>query len=147
MRTSYRQQSHPAPHRHRTSLGGLFFALSAAPCAWLVEHLVGYGLSSRACYPGSRQLTSPIASWAAMRPALVFLALTCLGLALLGGWIAGRSWRATRTETAGEADDLLEIGAGRSRWMAACGILVTVLFAAAILVDGLVLAAAPTCRG
>jgi hypothetical protein len=140
-------QSHPAPHRDRTSLAALFFAITAGPAAWTIQHLVGYGVSSYPCSPANRQLSAPAPFWTPMRPGLIALTAVCLVLCLIGGWVALRSWRATQGETAGEAPDLLEIGAGRSRWMAICGIMVTVLFAGAILFDGIILVGAPTCRG
>lgn len=140
-------QSHPSPKRGATSLAALFFAVTAGPVGWTIQHLVGYGLASYPCNPDSRQLTAPLAGWAPLRPSLVVLSLACLILALAGGWVAYRSFRATRDETAGEAADPLEIGAGRSRWMAVCGIMVTVLFAGAIVFDGIVLLGSPSCRG
>jgi hypothetical protein len=140
-------QSHPAPHRDRTSLLALFFGITAGPIGWTVQHLVGYGVSSYPCNPDGSQLAAPLPSWAPMRPSIIALSVVCLILCLAGGWVALKAWRATKGETAGESPDPLEIGAGRSRWMAVCGVILTVLFAGAIIADGIVLAGAPACRG
>jgi hypothetical protein len=43
---------HPAPARFKAGIISLSAALVMPPLAWSLQSLIGYGVSSRACYPG-----------------------------------------------------------------------------------------------
>lgn len=137
---------HPAPARDEISLWALFFGLLAGPAGWIAQHLLVYGLAGYACYPQGFQLTAPAHNWSSLRPVLI--AITGLGLALTaaGAWVAWRCWREVKDEAAGDHPDLLEVGAGRSRFLAMSGLLVSALFAAVILFEGVMLVGSPLCR-
>ena len=107
---------HPAPHRHRVALGALLLGLIAAPLAWEVQVLASSAIA--------------VHNW---RTALFAIAAVCIATALLGGVIALRSWRLTFGEFPGSAHHLLDRGQGRARFMAMCGVLVSLLFLYALL--------------
>jgi hypothetical protein len=109
-------KSHPAPHRDRVALSALLFGLAAAPLAWQVQILVG-----SAAAPSAHKST------------LLALFALCLAAALTGGLVALRSWRLTFQELPGSAHDLVDGGEGRTRFMAMCGMLVSLLFFYALL--------------
>ena len=109
-------KSHPAPHRDRVALSALLFGLAAAPLAWQVQILVGSS-----------------AATSARKSTLLALFAICLAAALAGGLVALRSWRLTFQEVPGSAHQLLDRGEGRTRFMAMCGMLVSLLFFYALL--------------
>ena len=139
-------REHPSPHRGRVSTVALLFGLAAGPAAWVGQLLVGYGLSSYACYPSSvPQQSSPPPGWAAEHAILIAVNLACLALALVGLAVAVACWRRAQGEKAGGGETLLEIGEGRARFLAGCGILTATGFAIAILFDAAVIVGVPAC--
>jgi hypothetical protein len=110
-----------------------------------LQHLIGYGLASYPCNPGGVDRLAPLSGWAWVRPSLLALTLAAVLLAGLGGLVSWRSWKATRSEGDQEHHDVLEVGAGRTRWLALSGLLVTGLLLGAILFDAVVLLGAPAC--
>ena len=137
---------HPSPHRERVSVVGLLFALAIGPAAWAAQLMVSYGLSSYACFPFDRpHLHAPPPGWSGERATLVAISLVALLFALGGLWWAYRSWRAVQGEKAGTHHTLFDVGEGRSRFLAACGMLATSSFALAILFGLAAAAAVPSC--
>jgi hypothetical protein len=137
---------HPAPHRDRVRVLELLGGLAAGPAAWVAQLVVGYGLSSYACYPSDQPyLRAPPPGWRGERPVLLAINLACLVVALAGLWLAHRNWRATRHEKPGGGHVLLATGEGRTRFLAGCGMLTAAGFALAILFDTAAVLGAPTC--
>ena len=114
------------------SLGALWFGLLAPPLAWSGQELVGYGLAARACGSGGRHFFP-------MAPGLGTAELIVSGaavlLAVMGLITAGLSWR--RSDTARSETGSAPLGAAfeRSRFMALAGILLSMLFLLAILMN------------
>ena len=135
---------HPAPHRHRVSLGALFFGLSAAPVAWNAQLLFGFALSAHACYPRDVPLALPI--WNDLWWILMIINVVGIVLAIAGGLVAFRSWRRTFDEAPGSAHQLLDTGEGRTRFLAMLGVLTSVLFVLALLFATAVDFVVPLCR-
>jgi hypothetical protein len=71
-------------------------------------------------------------SWADLWSILLAISVAGIVLAIVGGLVAWRSWRRTREERPGSAHHLLDRGDGRTRFMAMCGILTSVLFLVAL---------------
>lgn len=135
---------HPAPHRHRVSLAALFFGLAAAPAAWNGQLLVSVALSAHACYPRDVPLTLPI--WSGLWWILVAIDVAGIMLAIAGGLVSFRSWRLTFDEAPGSVHHLLDIGQGRTRFLAMFGILTSVLFALGLLFAAAADFVVPLCR-
>ena len=137
---------HPAPHRGRVSIIASLASLIAGPAAWIVQLVVGYGLSSLACFPHDaalRQSSPP--GWSSETLLLGAINGACLMVAIVSGVIALIHWRRTRGERGGGATQALEIGEGRTRFLAICGMLSSFGFALAILFDTPALLAVPAC--
>lgn len=113
----------------------LLAALAVGPAAWVVQQLLGYGVSSHACFPSDAPIGPVAPGWAGGRAAIAAVELVLLLATVIGVWIAYRAWRATREEKGGAGKALLEIGEGRSRFLASCGVLTGALFSVAILAD------------
>lgn len=136
-------QEHPSPHRGAVSVWVLLFALAAGPAGWVAQLLLGYGLASYACYPSSEpRLTSPPPGWSGEHLILLVINVACLALALGGLFVALGSWRRSRKEKEGGA---LDVGEGRTRFLALCGVLTGLLFSVAIGFDTAPILSVPAC--
>lgn len=135
---------HPAPHRRNAGLFSLGFGLAAAPLAWAAQSIIGYALSSYGCFVGPTPRPVPlfVETWSI----LLALNVAALIIAVLGGAIAYRNWRATREEQGGGSEHLVEIGEGRTRFVAMCGILSSLGFLIATVFTSSAIALAPLCR-
>jgi len=138
--------SHPSPHRHAISLVLLLGALALGPGAWVAQLLTDYALSSEACFGHDMpHLASPPPGWGYEAAGLLLINLVCLTAALSGLLIAWLCWRRTHHEDDGELQATVDVGEGRSRFMATCGMLGNGGFAVAICFDTVVALATPTC--
>ncbi len=135
---------HPAPHRHRVGLAALFFGLAAAPVAWNAQLLFGVALSAHACYPRDVPLELPI--WSGLWGILVAIDVAGIVLAIIGGVVSFRSWRLTFEEAAGGPHHLLDVGEGRTRFLAMFGILTSLLFTIGLLFATASVFLVPICR-
>ena len=134
---------HPAPHRHKVSLFALGFGLAAAPIAWAAQTIFGYVLSSQACFPGDTPRGAP--RFTAAVPIATEINVIAILVAAVAAAIAYRSWRATRDESDGHVNRLVEIGEGRTRFLAACGILTSLGFLIAMMFSSLAILMVPLC--
>ena len=125
--------AHPAPHRDRVALAELSFALAAAPFAWGIQLVVGYGVTSRACFSGSAPHVSATVSGASAVSLLLAIETLALIIAAGGSVVAWRLWRATREEVEGDTEEMIEAGKGRTRFLSLWGLMTSVGFAGAIL--------------
>jgi hypothetical protein len=141
---SFLETKHPAPERNKASLWSLSFSLAAPPLAWSVQSIVGYGISSEACYPGDTPLALPLFS--GMWKLLLGINGVALVVGALGVAIAYRNWRATRRELGGNPERLLERGEGRTRFLAMCGLLLGAGFVVATAFSSVTLLLSPLCR-
>ncbi len=140
---SFVSPEHPSPARHAISLPLLWFGVLAAPCAWIVEELVSYGVASHVC--GLRSADGEPVVRTAGSPWFWIVLGVAFAIALAGGWVALRNWRVTRAEKGGGGDHLLEPGEGRSRFLAMCGVLLSGGFLIALVFMLAGLALAPLC--
>ena len=139
------QTGHPAPHRSRVGLAALLFGIAAAPLAWNAQVLFSSALSGFACYPHDAPLAAPL--WNGSKPLLVVVSLSGIAIAISAGLVAWRSWRLTSKERSGSFHHLLDLGEGRTRFMATVGMLTSALFLIALVFGFSVLCLVPPCGG
>lgn len=141
------QVQHPSPHRGAVSAAVLTFAILAGPLAWALEVLLNYGLSSQACYP--RQYPRPVlpGEWNWLPSFLVISTVVALIVAVVAGYLGYRAWRHTQEEASGGHRHLIEVGEGRTRFLASWGLWIGALFAVAIIFDAIGILAVRTCGG
>jgi hypothetical protein len=139
--------SHPSPHRHRIRLAGLGFGLCGGPLAWAVQLNVNYALASHACFPATSPRALPPASWAGVNGSMLVINIVALLISLAALFVAWRAWRVTREEHRGGSAHLLEIGEGRSRFLAACGVMAAGGFFVATIFNTAALIWVPQCTG
>jgi hypothetical protein len=138
------KSQHPAPARAQASLWSLCLSLTAPPLAWSIQSVAGYGLSSRACYPGDQPRNLPL--FHGLLQILLSLNGMALAIGVLGIVLAYRNWRATRRESGGDAQHLIERGEGRTRFLSMCGLLISAGFLVATLFTSVTLLISPLCR-
>ena len=139
------QTGHPAPHRGRVGLAALMFGICAAPLAWDAQMIFGSALSGFVCYPHDAPLAAPL--WVGSKSVTLVLSFIGMGMAIVAGLISWRSWRRTKDERPGSFHHLLEIGEGRTRFMATVGMLTSALFLIALAFGVSVLCLVPLCGG
>ena len=132
--------SHPAPHRERIGKGTLAFGLFAAPLAWAVQLTASYAVTGVTCNGARYALSAP-----ALHTALATVDAVALAVAVAAFVVAWFGWRATREEAAGSAHHLLEVGEGRTRFLAVCGMMASAGFTLALVLATVGIAVVPTC--
>lgn len=135
--------THPAPQRDLVSTKVLWFGLFAAPFVWSVQIIVDYALLAHSCYPG--RLPIPTGWVGAAWTISLIVSIVSLIVAVIAAVTAFRSWRRTEGEHTGSESALLEVGEGRTRFMAFAGILLSVLFLLGIVLNGIPLFVVPAC--
>lgn len=98
------------------TIAALWFAVLAGPVAWMLGLNTGYSLVRVACAKDTNL-------------SLHLVSLATLLLALAGGWMAMREWRRAGRQWPGEEGGPLH----RGRFMAALGVMTSVLFSMAII--------------
>lgn len=133
----------PAPKGEAVSLVSLGFGVIAAPLVWLLGLTGAYAVASHACFAGSmpRFMGGPSHSaWLA----LIAIVAVALVICLAGGAVAYRAWQATK-EPPSHPTALVEIGEGRSQFLAVWGVLTSALFVIPVALFLLALALVPLC--
>jgi hypothetical protein len=101
-------------------IAALWAGLLLAPAAFLLNLEVSYAVVTRACFEAGTGL-------------IYLVQLVCLGVALLGAAVAWRVWRAEGAGWPGQEGGT----AGRSRFMAGLGLMLSGLFTLVILAQGI----------
>ncbi len=139
------RQPHPSPHRHRVARWAVWFGLLGAPIAWGLQEFINVSLAGYACFPHDTPLAAPL--WANLAAIALAVDAVALAICIAAGFAAFHTWRRSRGEKPGDADQLLGSGDGRTRFMAMAGIMVSLLFLFGTALATLNLAAVPPCGG
>lgn len=134
---------HAAPHRGAARAGALWFGLFGAPLAWSLQLMVAYALAAHSCFPARAPLSRP--TLGALDGIELALGAAALAVAAAAGVTALRSWRATRGELGHETGAMLEVGEGRTHFMAFAGVMTSALFLLAVLLNGASVLLLPAC--
>jgi hypothetical protein len=124
---------HPAPAIRAIAPPALWFGLFGAPAVWSLQLLASYALVAHGCYPDAEPMTIPVVP--GLRTLVLAAGAAALAVALLAGGRAWQSWRAMRHEHQDEHEGLLEISAGRTRFMALAGMLLSAVFVLGIVMN------------
>ena len=136
--------AHPSPQRGAVSLGTLWFGIWGAPMAWISLELLSYILTTAMCDVDSHSVLRAHADkvWHYLLPISVMAGI----IALAAACTAVHNWRKTRHEKSGSAHQLLEVGEGRTRFLAMFGLLTSAGFIIALLFSTTMLFLIPLCR-
>ncbi len=137
--------SRPAPPAAAEAVpaAALWFGLFGAPALWSLQLVINAALVSHSCFPKSEPLATPITGslWGVVLVSGI-VAVLIAAAALATAW---RSWRRTRGEHHGNEETLLEVGEGRTRFMAVAGMLLSTVFLFGIVMNALPLFLVPPC--
>lgn len=125
------QDQHPSEHRARTRLWVLLYGLVAAPAAWLAAQIIAAWVAQRGCFPGYAPLPAP--AFNGVQAIGMAALLLALAISVSGLLAALAAWRRTRQEHEGGGGPALDVGEGRSRFMALTGVMTSSGFSLAVL--------------
>ena len=134
--------AHPAPHRHTINFGLLATALIATPAIWGLRLVINFGIDSHYCFPGARR-SAGLPGWA--WPTLLGIDFLAIAVAVAAVLISLTSWRLSREEFAASSGPLIEIGEGRTRFLALWGLMTAIGFLVALGFDLVSLWITPAC--
>jgi hypothetical protein len=109
----------------------LWVGLLAAPIAWTLQHIFGFGLTQAMCSVGGSPL--PVDGWTLAATILATL------VAVIGGAAAVAAYVATR-------DAGSEIPGARVNFLATTGIVISPIFLAIVLMSGISVLVLPECH-
>ncbi|HVY07885.1 MAG TPA: hypothetical protein VHB46_18060 [Burkholderiales bacterium] len=133
---------HPAPQRGRANRLTLAFALFTAPVAWLLQLGASFFVAAHACHAESPPLQNIPSG---LRWLLAGFNLGATVLAIVAVAVAVRLWGRTRQEHTGSAHTLVDVGEGRTRFLALCAMIAGIAFLVALLFTGVGLFGVPLC--
>jgi hypothetical protein len=123
------------------------FALFGGPLAWFVQLNAGYALASQPCFLDGARVAAPTIApdwtWPLMIALISVAVIVALGSALL-------SWRVysrTEGEAQGDHRHVMEVGSGRTRFLALWGIFLGAGSAIATLLTAVGFWVLPRCAG
>jgi hypothetical protein len=135
-------EAHPSPERRQVRLLMLFGGLAAGPAAWTLHLMINYALASHICFPGAVPPFPGAAAPPWLSCALAAIGIVAVASAIAGALISYRIWQTVRHERSrpeprfsGHAHELVEIGEGRTRFLALWGMITGTAFAFATLFD------------
>ena len=134
---------HPAPDRDKVASREIAMALVGGPLAWIIQLCGGFAAMTMACFEGGERTVWPIVG----EGAVILLSLITFCVALAATWLSWRLYVRTREETEGDHAHLVEIGAGRTRFLALWGLVLGAGFTVTIVFNALALLLVPTCAG
>jgi hypothetical protein len=133
---------HPAPHRQRVHLVTLIFGAFVGPVVWGLHLIANTAIAGQVCYPGPAPRLTDLPSLRLLLGASGGIAIV---LALIGTYVSYRSWRTTREEREGSHHHLIEVGEGRTRFLAFAGMFTSLVFALVIFCDTFGVLMVPAC--
>jgi hypothetical protein len=136
---------HPAPHRNRVTTFEALFGLCGGATAWFVQFCVGYGVASTPCFVEGTRVPSVGEMHEWMWYALIIATVAGLAVALLALWSSWRALQRTKEEASGGHGDLMEVGSGRTRFIALWGVYLSAGFSIVMLMTFIAYATLPRC--
>ncbi|WP_255217824.1 hypothetical protein [Paraburkholderia mimosarum] len=121
----------------------IVFGMLGAAAAWVMQTETGQTLAAQGCYPHRAALPAPQWSW--LMPVLQAMSVMALLVGVAGVWVAWRSWRVTRDARPDPAPAISETTAGRTRFLAMAGLLLSLLFAVGLVATGLAVVLVSPC--
>ena len=134
---------HPAPHRAKVNPFLLGFAVVGSPVAWSLEMLVTFPLAAHACFPRDVPVLSPTTPGLLGILSGIAIALFVVGVLATAASVV--CWWRTRNEKPGGAHQLLEVGEGRTRFIALCGLIISIGFLIALIFEAAALYLVRSC--
>ncbi|MDH7974201.1 hypothetical protein QH494_18585 [Sphingomonas sp. AR_OL41] len=131
-----RAVSHPSPAKGGLPQWRVITGVTLAPVAFSLQVIASYVVAAERCGAGSNPDI-----W------LVAINLVALAAVVAGLAVAVVNFRATRSEKPGGHQAVQEIGEGRTRFLAYCGLCASAIFGLAVMVQFTSILTLSTCLG
>jgi hypothetical protein len=138
---------HPAPHRDRLTGLRASLLLYTGPLAWFVQLNVGVMMTSWPCFPSMDRLDRPLPGYEWTHIAALAVLVASALVASIAGLLSWRKFVEVREEEEGGHAELIELGHGRTRFVALWGTYLGLGFALATLVTLVAFAMVSRCLG
>ena len=143
---AYSRARHPAPHARRVGLMLLLFGVWIAPVVWAGNLMATYALSVHACYPGEHPLARVSTGFGFAWPLMLAFYLVSILLCVGGFVVSYRNWRVTGRDWFPDADDVVPVEEGRTRYLSVIGMAFSVLFFWVTVLGVVTFAIIPLCE-
>ncbi len=134
------------PHEEQVRWLGIAFGLVGGPGAWFMQVCAGYMLANGPCFPHESRRIAPPQGFDWTWPALIALLILGVLIATAAFAVSRANWRRTQLGAA-TPHDVLNIRAGRTRFLALWGMIYGASFAVATLVNAIAYILLPRCGG
>ncbi len=124
----------------------IFFAVFGGPVAWFLQLNACFALASAPCFIDNVRIAAGLANHASSS-LIVIVAVAACAVALAALLTARRAYRLSERDSSHDRRAPLEIGAGRSRFLALWGICFSAGSALLIAVTALAFFLLPRCAG
>jgi hypothetical protein len=138
---------HPAPHRHRVSAFESAFGLLGGPGAWFVQLCAGYAMASWPCFPRDEHRFLPEPAYAWTWSAIVAVSIAATIVSVAAYVVSRRTYNRVQDEGHGDHQHLLEVGSGRTRFLAIWGMILGAAFAVGTAMTTVAFFVLPRCAG
>lgn len=138
---------HPAPHADRVNSFEGLFGLFGGPLAWYLQLCAGYAMASAPCIRAGSRMSAPLSTLQWTWLVMILSTTAAFAIALFALLVSWRIFRRTKEEAAGGTAQLIEVGAGRTRFLALWGVLLSIGFALATAITALAFPMLPRCAG
>jgi len=138
---------HPAPQRDRVSLLDSAFGLLGGPLAWFIQICAGYTLASWPCFPEEQRYLAPRAGYGWTGSAIISVSIAAFIICVAALLVSRRAYSRVRNETHGDHRHLLDVGGGRTRFLALWGMIFSSAFGVAIAMNAVAHFLLPRCAG
>jgi hypothetical protein len=138
---------HPAAHRDEVSPLESAFGLLGGPGAWFAQLCAGYAMASWPCFPLEEHHLLPQPGYAWTWGAIVVVSLAAIATSVAAYLVSRRTFSRTRAEGHGDHQHLMEVGSGRTRFLALWGMILGAAFAVAIAMTTVAFFVLPRCAG
>lgn len=135
---------HPAPHRDRAVAIESAFGLFGGPAGWFLQLCAGFALATASCFAGGTRIPMTDAyTW--IWPTMIVISIAGLSLGLAALLVSWRILQKTKREVHGGHRHLLEVGSGRTRFLALWGVCFSAGFSVVTIISFIAFATLPPC--
>jgi len=138
---------HPAPQRDQVSLFESAFGLIGAPFAWFIQVCANYTMASWPCFPEEQRNLVPQSGYAWTWTAIVAVSVGAFIIAVAAFLVSQRAYKRVRAESHGDHRHLMDVGGGRTRFLALWGMIFSAAFAVGIAMNAVAYFLLPRCAG
>jgi hypothetical protein len=137
---------HPAPKAGAMRLTESFFAVFAGPIMWFLQLTMGFALVTEPCFNAGEPAAVP-GLVNRMHTAALGLVVLAWAVSLVAAWVAWRAYQRTEDEGHGDHRHVMEVGTGRTRFLALWGVILGIGSAVATSFTAVALFVLPRCGG